>query len=49
MAIQHDAIDRDAVTGANAQPIAQLHKIERDHLVLARIGDPPCRLGREVE
>ena len=48
-ALDDDAVDRNAVARADAQPIADLHRVERDVGLGAVGGDPPRRLRREVE
>ena len=48
-AFEHDAVDRNAVARADAQPVAGLHLVER-HVGLGAVGgDAPRGLRREVE
>ena len=48
-AVEDDAVDRDALAGPDAQPIADVHVLERDVVLGAVWLDLPRRLRRKTE
>ena len=48
-ALEHDAVDRDPLAGPHAQPIADVHVLERHVGLRARRVDPARRLRRQAE
>ena len=48
-ALEHDAVDRHLLARAHAQPVADVHVLERHVLVGAVVADAPRGLRREAE
>ena len=46
--VQDGPVNRDLFAGPDPEPVAVLHLIQRDLPVIARVVEPPRRLGREI-